>query len=57
MNFVKGQGQTPGRRRVFGKGEDGTNMEPMLHGAKENLKVMGWEEPLKGRQISADTGY
>jgi transposase len=42
---------------VFGKGEDGTNMEPMLKGAKENLESIGWEEPLKDRQISADTGY
>ncbi len=42
---------------VFGKGEDGTNMEPMLEGAKETLEAIGWEEPLKGRQISADTGY
>ena len=42
---------------VFGKGEDGTNMEPMLKGAKENLEAIGWEVPLKDRQISADTGY
>jgi len=42
---------------VFGKGEDGTNMGPMLEGAKENLEVIGWEEPLRDRQISADTGY
>jgi len=32
-------------------------MEPMLKGAKENLESIGWEEPLKNRQISADTGY
>jgi transposase len=42
---------------VFGKGEDGTNMEPMLEGAKEKLEAIGWEGSLKGRQISADTGY
>ena len=42
---------------VFGKGEDGTNMEPMLKGAKANLEAIGWKEPLKDRQISADTGY
>jgi len=42
---------------AFGKGEDGTNMEPMLEGANEKLEAIGWEEPLKNRQISADTGY
>jgi transposase len=42
---------------IFGKGEDGTSMEPMLEGAKEKLEAIGWEEPLKGREISADTGY
>jgi transposase len=42
---------------AFGKGEDGTNMEPMLEGAKENLEAIGWRDPLKDREISADTGY
>ncbi len=42
---------------IFGKGEDGTNMEPMLEGVKEKLEAIGWEGSLKGRQISADTGY
>jgi len=42
---------------AFGKGEDGSNMEPMLEGAKEKLEALGWKRPLKGRQISADTGY
>ncbi len=42
---------------AFGKGEDGANMEPMLEGAKEKLQAIGWEEPLKERQISADSGY
>ena len=42
---------------AFGKGEDGTNMEPMLEGANEKLEAIGWEEPLKNRRISADTGY
>jgi transposase len=42
---------------AFGKGEDGTNMGPMLEGAKEKLEAIGWEEPLKDSQISADTGY
>jgi transposase len=42
---------------AFGKGEDGTLMEPMLDGAKENLEAIGWKAPLKDRKISADTGY
>jgi len=42
---------------AFGKGEDSTSMAPMLEGAKERLRVIGWEDPLKNRQISADTGY
>jgi transposase len=42
---------------VFGRGEDGTTMEPMLEGAKEKLEAIGWKDPLKDRQISADTGY
>ena len=42
---------------AFGKGEDGTHMEPMLDGAKEKLEAVGWKDPLKDREISADTGY
>jgi len=42
---------------AFGKGEDASSMEPMLDGAKENLEAIGWEDPLKGKQVSADTGY
>jgi len=42
---------------AFGKGEDSTGMGPMLEGAKEKLEAIGWNEPLKERQISADTGY
>lgn len=42
---------------AFGKGEDSTHMEPMLEGVKENLEAIGWQEPLKDRQISADTSY
>jgi len=41
---------------AFGKG-DSSIMEPMLEGAKKNLEAAGWEEPLKNRTISADTGY
>jgi transposase len=42
---------------AFGKGEDGSNMGPMLEGAKEKLEAIGWKEPLKDMEISADTGY
>jgi hypothetical protein len=42
---------------AFGKGEDGTSMEPMLEGAKGRLEAIGWDEPLKDKQVSADTGY
>ncbi len=42
---------------VFGKGEDSSNMEPMLDGAKEKLEAIGWENPLKDKQVSADTSY
>lgn len=42
---------------AFGKGDDSTVMETMLQGAKEKLKAAGWEEPLKGVIVSADTGF
>lgn len=42
---------------AFGKGEDSTAMGTMLQGAKEKLEAAGWEEPLKGMIVSADTGY
>jgi transposase len=42
---------------AFGKGEDGSSMESMLDGAKDNLEAIGWEAPLKDKQVSADTGY
>ena len=42
---------------AFGEGADGTHMEAMLKGAKEKLEAIGWQEPLRNRQISADTGY
>jgi len=32
-------------------------MEPMLKGAKRKLEVLGWEDPLKDKEVSADTGY
>jgi transposase len=42
---------------AFGKGEDASSMEPMLDGAEERLEAIGWEGPIKDKQVSADTGY
>jgi transposase len=42
---------------AFGEGDDGSHVEPMLEGAKQNLSAVGWDEPLKDKVISADTGY
>jgi hypothetical protein len=42
---------------AFGKGEDSTVMGTMLEGAREELEAAGWEEPLRGMIVSADTGY
>jgi transposase len=43
--------------QAFGVGEDGGLAGPMLEGAKGNLGAVGWEEPLKEKVVSADTGY
>lgn len=42
---------------AFGKGDDSAVMGTMLQGAKEKLEAVGWEEPLRGMIVSADTGY
>jgi hypothetical protein len=42
---------------IFGKGDDSSNMGPMFKGAKEKLEAAGWEDAIKDRQISAETGY
>lgn len=42
---------------AFGKTGDGSNMGPMLEGAKENLEEIGWKDPLKKKIVSADTSY
>lgn len=42
---------------AFGKGEDSSSMESMLDGAKDKLEAIGWQDPLKDKQVSADTGY
>jgi hypothetical protein len=43
---------------AFGEGDDAGNVGPMLKGAKRNLQAAACgQEPLKGKIISADTGY
>ena len=42
---------------AFGNSADSTHMEPMLQGARKNLESIGRKEPLKGKKVSADTGY
>jgi transposase len=42
---------------VFGENEDSAHTETMLEGAKNNLEEIGWEEPLKDKIISADSGF
>ena len=32
-------------------------MAPMLNGAKQKLEILGGEDPLKDKEVSADTGY
>jgi IS5 family transposase len=44
--------------QVFGNSDDATSVKPMLAGAERNLKAAGCgKEPLKGKVITADTGY
>lgn len=42
---------------AFGRGGDESHMKPMLEGAKQKLEEIGWQVPLKDREISADTSY
>ncbi len=42
---------------AFGTSGDSEHMGPMLEGTKERLEAVGWEEPLKNREISADSSY
>jgi len=40
----------------FGKGDDGSNMGPMLEGAKEKLEAVGLEDAIKDKQIRGNYG-
>lgn len=42
---------------VFGDASDSTAMEPLLEGAKRNMRAIGIKDPLKDKTVSADTGY
>jgi len=43
--------------QAFGNGSDSTHVQPMLEGAKQRLKACGKKDPLRGKQVSADTSY
>jgi len=43
--------------QVFGDGDDGDHVAPMLEGARENLEQTGKEQPLKDATVTADTSY
>jgi IS5 family transposase len=56
--LVDGKHQVVVHAEAFGEGEDAGNVAPMLQGARQALQAAGLgEEPLKGKQLSADTGY
>lgn len=55
--MVDAKRQVVTHAQVFGSGSDTSNMQPMLEGAKQRLEKIGNKNPLKGKQISADTGY
>jgi len=43
---------------AMGNGQDSDNLEPMLKGAKENIKVIGrGEDYFEGKTLSADANY
>jgi transposase len=43
---------------AMGNGQDSDNLEPMIDGAKENMKAIGkGEDFYKGKQLSADANY
>ena len=55
--FVDEKHQVVVHAEAFGEGLDNGHMKPMLEGAKEKHAKAGWREPLKDREISADTSY
>jgi len=55
--MVDAKNQVIVHAQAFGNGEDHGHMGPMLEGTRERLEAIGKETPLKGKEISADTGY
>jgi transposase len=55
--FVDEKKQVITHAEAFGENEDSQHIRPMLEGAKKNLEQIGYEDPLKGKIISADSGY
>lgn len=55
--FVDEKDQVITHAEAFGESEDSVHLAPMLEGARINLEQVGYEDPLKGRIISADSGY
>ena len=43
--------------QVFGDGDDGDHVAPMLEGARQSLEQLGREEPLKDVTVTADTSF
>ena len=55
--LVDSKNQVVVHAQAFGEGTDGEHMEPMLEAAKSKLEALGKHEPLKNKEISADTSY
>ena len=55
--FVDEKHQVVVHAEAFGEGLDSEHIKPMLEGAKDKLEGIGWQEALKGKEISADTSY
>lgn len=55
--MVDDKNQVIASAQVFGSGTDTKAMAPMLKEARKNLEAAGFDKPLEGKIISADTGY
>jgi IS5 family transposase len=43
--------------QVFGNGTDTKAIAPMLEESRKNLEAAGFDKPLDGKIVTADTGY
>ena len=57
QSMVDGKHQVVVAAEAFGDGRDGDCLAPLLENTNRNLATPGDPEPLKGRQVTADTGY